>query len=86
MIITDYSFHHHLDILGGVIQLSPDLELVKNCNGNKDHWVKYSAEAIRASTGFAATETGLVGNNLDALRFRLDGIGCGRQKAAFWYE
>jgi hypothetical protein len=86
LIITDYSFHHHLDILGGVIQLSPDLELSKNCNGNKDHWVKYSAEAIRNSTGFAATETGLVGNNSEANRFKLGGFGCGRQKAAFWYE
>ena len=59
LLITDYSFHHHIDILGGVLQLSPDLETSKNCNGNADHWVYYSSEAVTRATGLAADITGL---------------------------
>lgn len=59
LLVTDYSFHHHIDILGGVVQLSPYLEDTKNCNGNKDHWVYYSSEAITQSTEKAAEITGL---------------------------
>jgi hypothetical protein len=59
LLITDYSFHHHIDILGGVLQLSPDLETSKNCNGNADHWVYYSSEAVTNATGIAAEITGL---------------------------
>jgi len=61
LLITDYSFHHHINILGGVIQLSPDLETSKNCNGNADHWVYYSSEAISNATQIAAEITGLSG-------------------------
>jgi len=59
LLVTDYSFHHHIDILGGVLQLSPDLETEKNCNGNADHWVYYSSEAVTNATGIAAEITGL---------------------------
>ena len=59
LLITDYSFHHHIDILGSVLQLSPDLETSKNCNGNADHWVYYSSEAVTNATGIAAEITGL---------------------------
>jgi len=62
LLITDYSFHHHLNILGGVMQLSPNLETKKNCNGNRDHWVYYSSEAISAATGIAVEITGLSGS------------------------
>ncbi|MFC2094134.1 hypothetical protein ACFLSH_00765 [Bacteroidota bacterium] len=61
LLITDYSFHHHIDILGGVLQLSSNLETSKNCNGNKDHWVYYSSEAIESATKIAADITGLSG-------------------------
>jgi len=61
LLITDYSFHHHIDILGSVIQLSPDLEDSKSCNGNEDHWVYYSSEAIGDATQIAAEITGLSG-------------------------
>jgi len=61
LLITDYSFHHHIDILGAVLMLSPDLETSKNCNGNADHWVKYSSEVIENSTKIAAEITGLMG-------------------------
>jgi len=84
LIVTDYSFHHHLDVLGAMLQLSPNLETVKNCNGNKDHWVNYSREAIENATGFAAKETNLVGNNTD--RNNNTGFGCGRQKSTYWLE
>jgi hypothetical protein len=59
LLITDYSFHHHVDILGGVVQLSPNLEDSKSCNGNADHWVYYSSEAIVNATEMAAEITGL---------------------------
>lgn len=85
LIVTDYSFHHHLDILGAMVQLSGSLETDKNCNGNKDHWVKYSSQAIEDATGFAANQTGLVGNNTDT-PFGTDGFGFGRRKAVLWYE
>ena len=62
VLVTDYSFHHHIDILGAVLQLSPNLETSKNCNGNKDHWVYYSSEAISNATEIAAEITGLSGS------------------------
>jgi len=61
LLITDYSFHHHIDILGSVLQLSPNLETSKNCNGNADHWVYYSSEAIENATEIASEITGLSG-------------------------
>jgi hypothetical protein len=62
LLISDYSFHHHIDILGAVIMLSPNLETEKNCNGNKDHWVYYSSEAVSNATEIAAEITGLSGS------------------------
>ena len=59
LLITDYSFHHHLDILGAVLMLSPNLETEKNCGGNEDHWVYYSSEAIVNATEIAAEISGL---------------------------
>jgi len=61
LLITDYSFHHHLNILGGVVQLSPNLEDSKSCNGNADHWVYYSSEAIVNATAIAADISGELG-------------------------
>ncbi len=61
LLITDYSFHHHIDVLGSIIQLSPNLETVNNCGGNADHWVYYSSEAIENATEIAAEITGLSG-------------------------
>jgi hypothetical protein len=84
LVVTDFSFHHHLDVLGAVLQLSPNLENDKNCNGNKDHWVFYSSWAIERVTGDIARETGYRGNSYNLLY--VDGIGDRRQKAAFWYE
>lgn len=91
LLITDYSFHHHIDILGAVLQLSPDLEMSKNCNGNKDHWVYYSSEAIINATELVATETGLTGNKGQSVAGSGSGsggsgFGMGRQKALHWYE
>jgi len=61
LLITDYSFHHHIDILGAVIMLSHNLETDKNCNGNKDHWVYYSSEAIEMATEITSKITGIQG-------------------------
>jgi len=62
LLIGDYTFHHHIDILGSVILLSDSLELSKNCNGNMDHWVYYSSEAIGNATETVAKITGLGGS------------------------
>jgi hypothetical protein len=59
--MTDYSFHHHINVLGSIIMLSPDLEDSKSCNGNKDHWAYYSSEAIGNATETVAEITGLSG-------------------------
>ena len=61
LLITEYSFHHHINILGSILMLSPNLETSKNCNGNKDHWVYYSSEAIINATETVANITGLSG-------------------------
>jgi len=61
LLMTDYSFHHHINVLGSIIMLSPDLETSKNCNGNKDHWAYYSSEAIGNATETVAEITGLSG-------------------------
>jgi len=58
LLMTDYSFHHHINVLGSIVMLSPDLEEDKNCNGNKDHWVYYSSEAISNATETVAEITG----------------------------
>jgi len=61
LLVGDYTFHHHIDILGSVLLLSPNLEEDKNCKGNKDHWVYYSSEAIISATEIVANITGLSG-------------------------
>ncbi len=59
LLITDYSFHHHIDILGAVLMLSTNLETNKDCTGNQDHWVYYSSESVVSATHIAAEITGL---------------------------
>ncbi len=85
LIVTDFSFHHHLDILGAVVQLSENLETDKRCNGNQDHWVKYSSAAIKEATQFTAENTGLVGNSTE-VNYSSEGFGNGRQKSTYWFE
>jgi len=62
LLMTDFSFHHHINVLGSIVMLSPDLEEDKNCNGNKDHWAYYSSEAIGNATETVAEITGLSGS------------------------
>ena len=61
LLMTDYSFHHHINVLGSIVMLSPDLEEDNNCNGNADHWAYYSSEAIGNATENVAAITGLTG-------------------------
>jgi len=87
LIITDYSFHHHLDILGAMLQLSPNLELLKECNGNKDHWVHYSSEAVIAATEIAAKGSPYIGNNNSWGKDNISaGMGPRRYHVKHWYE
>jgi len=76
LLITDYSFHHHVDILGAVLMLSPNLETDDNCNGNADHWVYYSSEVIKNQTKIAAEITGIMGTV---------GYGFGKKRLAVKY-
>jgi len=81
LLISDYSFHHHIDIIGAVLQLSNKLEDEKNCNGNADHYVYYSSDSIIGATKLVAEEMGSEGN------YGVGGqIGTGRKKVLFWYE
>lgn len=50
LIIADYMFHLHLDVLGAILLLSPKLERVKECRGNQDHKVFYSQKTIKQAT------------------------------------
>ncbi|GJQ21529.1 MAG: hypothetical protein HBSIN02_18840 [Bacteroidia bacterium] len=50
LIIADYVFHFHMDVLGAVVLLSPKLEVFKQCLGNKDHSVIYSVDAVKRAT------------------------------------
>ena len=86
LLVTDYSFHHHVDILGGVLQLSPNLEASKNCNGNKDHWVHYSSEAIIKATEIAAKGSAYTGNNDWGGNNVSAGMGPRRYHVKYWYE
>lgn len=78
LLVTDYSFHHHLDILGAVLQLSPNLEMDKGCNGNKDHWVYYSSTAIEDATRITSELSSLLGNNDNVSGFGSSRIGVSR--------
>jgi hypothetical protein len=53
IIIADYAFHLHIDIIGAIILLSNQLEKTKECAGNKDHKVLFSNEAVMQATGIA---------------------------------
>jgi hypothetical protein len=89
LIVTDYSFHHHLNVLGAMLQLSPNLETSKECNGNLDHWVYYSSEAIINATKIAAANSAYKGNNNGTAvnsGVILGGMGERRYSATFWYE
>ncbi len=46
VMIFDYVFHFHMDILGALIHLSPNTETVKDCHQNQDHWMNYSEDTI----------------------------------------
>lgn len=88
LIVTDYSFHHHIDILGAIIQLSPNLETSHECNGNKDHWVYYSSQAIINATKVAAEYSGTRGNNnsVGLTAGSSGALGGRRYSATGWYE
>lgn len=61
LIIGDYMFHLHLDIFGGLILLSPNLEMTAECKGNNDHKIYYSSAAVKDATFFASQVSGQSG-------------------------
>jgi len=56
LIIADKMFHVHLDILGGIVMLSPNTVQGRTCNGNNGHWMKFSSEILEKVTQ-ASTHT-----------------------------
>lgn len=59
LIIADYMFHIHMDVLGALILLSPNLETVKECKGNQDHKVFFSRETIKNATRIVQKDKGI---------------------------
>jgi hypothetical protein len=58
LIIGDYMFHFHIDVLGAIILLSPDLEQKDACKENLDHQVFYSSETVSSATGVISEHLG----------------------------
>ena len=58
LIIGDYMFHFHIDVLGSIILLSPNLEQEDNCDKSSDHQVFFSSETISAATGSISEHLG----------------------------
>ncbi|UCH65222.1 MAG: hypothetical protein JSW63_11555 [Ignavibacterium sp.] len=58
LIIGDYMFHFHIDVLGSIILLSPDLEQKDNCDESINHQTFYSSETISAATGAISQHIG----------------------------
>lgn len=57
LMLMDNVFHIHMDILGALVVLTPNTVVGKTCNGNKDHWIRYSLPVIQTvtqSTNYAA--------------------------------
>ncbi len=73
LIIGDYMFHLHLDILGGLILLSPNLEMSAECKGNNDHKIYYSSATIKDATFFASQVSGQ------------SGVGTGKRSLSLLY-
>jgi hypothetical protein len=73
LIIADYLFHIHLDVIGAIMLLSPDLETQKKCSGNKDKKILFSREAL-------IDVTGMIGDPGEGTGWR------GRLPILGWYE
>jgi hypothetical protein len=58
LIIADYMFHIHMDVLGALILLSPNLETSKECQGNANHKVFFSRETIKNATSIVQKKKG----------------------------
>jgi hypothetical protein len=52
IMIFDRFSHAHLNVLGSLIELSPNTAQ-ENCSGNDNHKIRYSSEAIKAGTQIA---------------------------------
>lgn len=81
LVIGDYMFHFHLDILGAVLLLSPNLETSKNCSGNRDHWIKFSSASIKNATSIVAKSGGGGGGYASGYGFAQK-----RVQIQYWFE
>jgi hypothetical protein len=62
--VFDNAFHLHLDILGGIVILTPNTVQGKQCNGNNGHWIRYSSETLMDVT--KGLKTGAAGGSWKA--------------------
>jgi hypothetical protein len=58
LIIGDYMFHFHIDVLGSIILLSANLEQEDICDISSDHQVFFSSETISGATGSISEHIG----------------------------
>jgi hypothetical protein len=61
LMVFDNAFHLHLDILGGIVILSPNTITGKECKGNNGHWIRYSSEVLMNVT--KGLKTGAAGGS-----------------------
>jgi hypothetical protein len=58
LIIGDYMFHFHIDVLGAIVLLSPDLEQEDKCDKSSNHQVFFSSKTISDATGAVSKHIG----------------------------
>ena len=61
LMVFDNAFHLHLDILGGIVILTPNTVQGIQCNGNNGHWIRYSSETLMDVT--KGLKTGAAGGS-----------------------
>ena len=53
IMVFDYIFHIHMNILGALIELTPNTEMSGNCGGNKNKTIAYCGPLITKYMNFA---------------------------------
>jgi hypothetical protein len=58
IIIADWIFHIHMDIIGAILLLSQNLEKEDECKANQGHKISFSNESVQQATGIAGGSVG----------------------------
>jgi hypothetical protein len=51
IMLMDNVFHIHMDVLGAIVVLTPNTVVGKTCNGNANHFVRFSSQILESVTG-----------------------------------